>query len=172
MLIRYNKGFTLLETLVAVAILMVAIVGALSLVSRGLSAAFVAKDQVTAFYLTVEAVEYIKNLRDSNILDNEDWLDEDIEECMEGDGCTIDMSRVPPKVKECDETCAPLKYDPIDNFYNYKNGNDTTFVRTVKVTETVADVEAVIDVVVTWKTGGLDRSFTIRENMFNWARNF
>lgn len=172
MLIRYNKGFTLLETLVAVAILMVAIVGALSLVSRGLSAAFVAKDQITAFYLTVEAVEYIKNLRDSNILDNEDWLDEDIEECMEASGCTIDMSRVPPKVKECNGTCAPLKYDPIDNFYNYKNGNDTTFVRTVKVTETVADVEAVIDVVVTWKTGGLDRSFSIRENMFNWARNF
>ena len=73
MLIKYNKGFTLLETLVAVAILMVAIVGALSLVSRGLSAAFVAKDQVTAFYLTVEAVEDIKNWRESNMCNKREW---------------------------------------------------------------------------------------------------
>ena len=168
-----GRGFTLLETLIAVTILMVAIVGTLSLVSQGLRAAFVAKDQVTAFYLTFEAAEYVKNMRDSNSLAGDLWLSGDMAACTGANGCTIDMSTKPPTVSSCPVTgCALLKYDSTDSFYNYASGEDTTFVRTVKVAETVAGVEAVIDVEVLWKTGNFDRSFSIRENMFNWQRNF
>lgn len=56
-----NKGFTLVETLVAVAMLMIAIAGPLTIVSKGLTAATYAKNQVIASFLAQDLIEYIKS---------------------------------------------------------------------------------------------------------------
>src|SRR4051812_46204680 len=64
----HKKGFTLVETLVAVSILSLSIGAAFAAVQSGLQASSGAKDQVTAFYLAQEGMEYIKNVRDNNAL--------------------------------------------------------------------------------------------------------
>ena len=51
-----KKGFTLIETLVAVSLLTVAIVAPMTLTARSLSAAYYARDQITAFHLAQEAI--------------------------------------------------------------------------------------------------------------------
>src|SRR3989344_3852661 len=63
-----NRGFTLIETLIAVLLLSVAITGPLTIASKGLTATLVAKDQFIAFYLAQDAVEYVRYVRDSNCL--------------------------------------------------------------------------------------------------------
>lgn len=61
-----NKyGFSLIETLIAVSILMIAIAGPLSLVQAGLFSSIHQRNQVTATFLAQEAMEFIKNLRDT-----------------------------------------------------------------------------------------------------------
>ena len=45
------RGFTLIETLVAISLLMVAIVAPMSLTARSLATAYYARDQITAFHL-------------------------------------------------------------------------------------------------------------------------
>jgi prepilin-type N-terminal cleavage/methylation domain-containing protein len=60
--IRTSSGFTLIETLVAIFILVLATTGPLSFAQSGLRASFVARDQVVAFYLAQDAIETIKNL--------------------------------------------------------------------------------------------------------------
>lgn len=73
-----NKGFTILETLVAITIILIAITGPLDIIAHSLKASYYSRDEVTAFYLAQEAIEYARNLRDNNALDPntkvDDWL--------------------------------------------------------------------------------------------------
>lgn len=64
----HKNAFTLVETLVAISIITVAIVGPLLTASRTLVAAYTARDQLTASYLASEAAEYVRYMRDSNYL--------------------------------------------------------------------------------------------------------
>jgi len=60
------RGFSLIETLIAITILMLAITGPLALVQAGLFSANHERNQITAIYLAQEALEYIRSLRDAN----------------------------------------------------------------------------------------------------------
>ena len=70
----FTKGFTLIETFVAIVILTTAIVGPLQIAMRGLQASLISTDQVTANYLAQDAVEYVRWVRDSNLLQGSNWL--------------------------------------------------------------------------------------------------
>ena len=56
-----HKGFTIIETLVAVTLLMISIAGPLLIAGKGLTSALYAKDQMTASYLAQETMEIVKN---------------------------------------------------------------------------------------------------------------
>lgn len=70
--IRYSlsssRGFTLIETMVAIALLMVALIPPMSLAAQSLTTAYFARDQITAFYLAQEGVEIVRSVRDANII--------------------------------------------------------------------------------------------------------
>jgi type II secretory pathway pseudopilin PulG len=78
---RGSLAFTLIETLVAISILTIAITGPLAIIAQALRSSYFARDQITAYYLAQEAIEYIRNQRDMNGLKgvdapaSEEWLD-------------------------------------------------------------------------------------------------
>ena len=51
-----NTGFGMIETIVAIGILTVAVSAAISLASRGIISSIIAREEITAFYLGIEAV--------------------------------------------------------------------------------------------------------------------
>ncbi len=59
-----SKAFTLIETLMAVAVLMIAIAGPLVVANNGLVAALYAKDQSIATSLAQEGMEMVRNVKD------------------------------------------------------------------------------------------------------------
>jgi prepilin-type N-terminal cleavage/methylation domain-containing protein len=63
--IQHKRGFTIMETLVAILILLAVITGPLAFIQSGLRASFVARDQIVAFYLAQDAMEAIKNILDN-----------------------------------------------------------------------------------------------------------
>lgn len=65
---RYSRGFTLVETMIAVTILTFAVAGPLFTASRALVAAEIARDQLTASYLAQEGIEYVRAMRDTEYL--------------------------------------------------------------------------------------------------------
>ncbi len=95
---KNNKGFSLLETIVAVSILMITIVGPLSLASKGIVYSNYVKDEITGFYLAQEAMESIRNIRDTNIRNNRPWL-KDIADTSTNDcinlACRLDIWNFP-----------------------------------------------------------------------------
>lgn len=134
---KLNKGFTLLEALVAVSILMVAVVAPITISQKGLSSAIYTKNYMLASYLAQDAMEYIKNQRDNiSIKNNSDWRSLDFfNNCLAydiiGDAyCHIDtinndIENGPGVV---------LKMDSVNGFYGYKDSwNDTDFSRKISI---------------------------------------
>lgn len=71
------SGFTLVEALVAISILMIAIASPMTLAQKGLSTATLSKDQMIASFLAQDAIEAVKNIRDQIAISQTsgDWLD-------------------------------------------------------------------------------------------------
>jgi prepilin-type N-terminal cleavage/methylation domain-containing protein len=63
-----SRGFTILETLVAIAILLISIAGPLTIAEKSLVTAANSENQMIASYLAEDLMEYIENVRDNNLL--------------------------------------------------------------------------------------------------------
>ncbi|MEK7179019.1 MAG: hypothetical protein AAB727_02060 [Patescibacteria group bacterium] len=157
------SGFTLLESLVAITVVLLAVVGPLTIVSKNLSFARFARDQITAFYLAQEAVEFVRNTRDNNILSSQSWLN-GLSACVSGI-CMIDVPA--DAVTSCGGSCDPLKISAA-GLYGYTTGNRTIFTREVAISEISGNREATLDVTIRWEQGLLTRDFSIREHILNW----
>jgi type II secretory pathway pseudopilin PulG len=147
--VKFDGGFTLLEALVAISILMVAVVAPITIAQKGLSSAVYTKNQMIASYLAQDAIEYVKNKRDENILNKYEWL-EDLGNCLNNLSCQIDTitGSILPYLDN-----QPLHKDPINNFYGYETGGTkTNFIRKINITKKeINDFnEALINVVVRW----------------------
>lgn len=61
-----NGAFTLVETLVAISIFTVSILGLMLVLASGISNINYAKNKITASYLAQEGIEYVRNMRDTD----------------------------------------------------------------------------------------------------------
>lgn len=162
-----KEGFSMVEALVAITILITSIVGPMTIAQQGLITANVAKNQVTAFFLGQEAVEHVRYIRDSNVLSLSNWLT-DLTGCINAT-CRVDT--INNDIDVCSGgtgQCADLKRHPTDGFYGYNGSWDITpFNREFTITR-LAPNEIALDVIVSWRRGSLMKSITVHENIFNW----
>lgn len=173
-ILKSNFGFTLIETLVAISILTAAIAGPLVMSIKNIGTANTSQDQLIAFYLGQEVIEYVRNIRDTNLIGkNLDWLD-GLGACVSNGGsvsCKIEVASYFDNVAACQSVCPPLKFS--DGIYGYLSGGDSSFTRTVQIINPVdgnAD-EAQVDVTMTWKSKyGKVKSKTMKlqDHIFNW----
>ena len=63
-----SRGFTLVETLVAISIFSMSIIALMSILGGGISNTNYAKMKISASYLAQEGIEYVKNMRDTSAL--------------------------------------------------------------------------------------------------------
>jgi type II secretory pathway pseudopilin PulG len=162
-----QKGFTLIETFVAISVLLTAIAGPLTIASKGLSSAMIARDQMTSFYLAQDAIEYIRHKKDTNTLGGNPWLT-GLDACKDA-LCLVDSKE--DSITACGGSCSPIRYDEESGFFTYSLlGEETNFTRTVTIrTLENNDYESSLEVTVAWNTvGGLTRTFTVREHIFDW----
>ena len=169
--LQHNNGFTLVETLVAITILLVAVTGAYSAAQTGLSGAVYSRDQVTAFYLAQEGIEQIRNMRDENGISGRNWLtgiaQNNSDPCYFGSSCTVDT--VTNTLSSCGASACPVvRTDTVNGFYGYNSTwTATPFTRAITLTQITTD-EVQVAVTVTWSKGLSSRTFRVRENIMNW----
>lgn len=170
----YRRGFSLVETLVAITMLAFALVGPLTVVSSSLVSSRYARDQVTAFSLAQEAVEYVRNVRDTNHMQiqkgnlaRSSWLS-GLSQCLDANNCAIDVfANTIYSATFCGLGSCPIRFS--NGVYGYSSSwPDSIFTRTINI-KTISGVEAAVYVTVSWKTGNLPlRSFTVKETLLNW----
>jgi len=167
-----QRGFTLVELLVSIAILLLAISGTLFVTSRGILIAQIARDQVAAFYLAQEAIEYVRGLRDSNALAGTPWLSgfngAGGPNCI-ANSCIVDARN--ESITQCGgahATCSSLLVAAGSGIYNHVSGSASVFKRSLRVTEVVADREAVVETTVSWTDRSNSYSYTTQTRLMNW----
>lgn len=170
---KNNKGFTMVETLVAVAILMISIVGPLTIAEKGLTAAIYARDQVIASFLAQDAMEYIKNMRDNNINTNASWL-AGITSNGQCDStsniCTIDTTPSALPVISQQSSCLNSSctlYNDGQGYNTVAGGRPTQFNRYFYITNNIIDTQATIIVKVEWANGTVQNAVTLENQIFN-----
>jgi len=173
------RGFSLIEALVSVLILTAAITGPLSIAAQGFQGALVARDQITAFFLAQDAVEFVQFVRATNRLNNYGWLSGGasgvvLTACVSAGGsATCYFDSMQTAVSACSGACPAFLYDSSTRVYNYDTGVQTPqkFTRTVKIETPVGGSfgEAALTVTVSWQDQGLlTRSVTVREHITDW----
>ncbi|RJQ37538.1 prepilin-type N-terminal cleavage/methylation domain-containing protein [Candidatus Parcubacteria bacterium] len=144
---RTIKGFTLLETLVALAIVVGGVLGPFALANRSLAVAKFSRNELIAANLAAEGIELIHGYRTSNLLSGQippmwdQGLGQDgssreyqvdvictSSTCRPGSGRTPNFQRCGPV------NCAnPLLWDAATGLYSYAGGVPTPFVRVVTI---------------------------------------
>lgn len=175
----YSRGFTFVESLVAISILLLAVVGPLFLASQGLRAARIARDQINANYLAQEVIEYIRYRRDTNALTaQDDWL-AGLSDCIAPNSCRIDVTADLPTdtIALCSGdggACPVINFNDTTGEYGYGDGQawvETKFVRTISIDTSAAPTrEAAVTVTITWKDGMINRTYPVTENLMNWEQ--
>jgi len=181
---KNKKGFTILESIVAIFILSLSISGAFSAVQQSLSQSIIAKDEVKASYLAQEAIEIIKNKRDSNqldrIIDNStnSWLfgisESPADSCFFGKTCRVDATSF--NFVDCGggwDSCPNINQDSATFLYSYGAFPVTNFKREIQIERVQDDtfgnpIEVAVIVRVSWTKGLVTREFKVKTYLFNW----
>jgi len=176
---KNTRGFTLLEALIGISIVVVAITATFGATQNGLQSAVESRDQITAFYLAQEGVEYIRNVRDTNRIHNDDWLKGIAElpsdPCFFGKTCIVDavLPATNPPVT-CSSglalSCPNIRQDLVAGstfgFYgNSASWTTTNFNREIRIDQNVSGREVVVVVTMKWGNGS---TFVARELLLNW----
>jgi hypothetical protein len=131
-----------------------------------------------AYYLAQDAMEYVRNVRDDNLVKQitDNWLSVAtgaLASCNDTD-CTIDTRPTFGVAEVCGGTCLMNKNTTGTDFlgYVYGSGVPTIFSRKIRIEKPngdrleSGDSEARVTVVVSWPTFTGQKSITLVENLF------
>lgn len=150
---KKNGGFTLIETVVALAVIVAAVVGPVTLITRGLFALSFPRNKIIAANLAQEGLEAIQLIRENNIACNDNlnesgtWAwNHDPSGGFLGGTYGVDIQSFRALVgapaacasiqfPRLSVSCAsPLLFDASAGTYSYQSGDPTPFSRCVTVT--------------------------------------
>lgn len=176
-----QKGFTLVETLIAIFILALTIGALLTLTAGGFFSIRYAKNDIVASNLLQESLEYIRNSRDTAAQQGQSWGEwgQQFENCFEPAGCIINTypQSNTDVVSMCGgvgfggqaNDCDPMVYLVDQHMYvqpplatifgNSGTSIPTSFVRNI-LFEQMANAQIKVTARIDWKNGINDKHVT------------
>lgn len=156
-----KKGFTLLEMMIAIVVITVGVIAIMSLIHRAILGSQLAASRVQSAYLAQEGLEIVRNIRDSN------WLEQ-----RENPEAVWDQNLQPGdwEVSFGDLALTPFQSRNLKingGFYNYSSGQDTKFKRKITIAGPSSHVLEV-SVEISWQERGNSYSASFYENLYDW----
>lgn len=170
---KLNGGFTLVETLVALSIFSVSILGLMSVLSQGISDTTYAKKKIIAAYLAQEGIEYVRNMRDNYVLYpvNGTWVNfkARLQPCNLGNECGFNnlvLSVDPNFIFKCSTGDCKL-YINNGSYNTNAGGIDSGFIRKIWMDQ-LADGLKIYSAVF-WTQSSKNQNVVFSESLFNWV---
>jgi type II secretory pathway pseudopilin PulG len=180
-----ERGYSLVETLVAVSILLLSIVGPMTIAAKGIQTGIYVGDQTTAMFLAQEQIESVAAIRNQYGLEYIgtpevwDWADTSgpLAGCFAPSGCNIKWVAAAPfyDIDQCgaaNGNCR-VKFDSDGGTRSRYTVDITTdpntmYTRVLRLTR-IGPNEVVASTTVSWNANlfGGQRSVTLRSSFFN-----
>jgi prepilin-type N-terminal cleavage/methylation domain-containing protein len=165
---KKSSGFTLVETLVALSIFTVSILGLMSVLASGISNTTYAKQKITASYLVQEGIEYIRNMRDKEVLFGGSFnsFKTALSSCRnENNACSFN-----PVFPHTVGLCSDCKLYLTNGSYTSTGTNYSGFTRRIW-RELVGSGQDEVKIFsrVEWTQGSGTPNITFSENLKNWT---
>lgn len=156
------RGSILLESLIAITVVTVALLGIFSLLSRSLGLTRVIADRYVAANLAAEGIELIKNIIDTNSIAGLQWN----RGLSNGNYEMTYRSDLEPAVGR------RLFFNAGAGVYDYSpDGVPTTFERKIKL-QSISSDEIRVNSIVNWVTrGGGTFDINLEDHFFNWRKS-
>ncbi|MEK7645100.1 MAG: hypothetical protein AAB391_02165 [Patescibacteria group bacterium] len=191
---QIKNGFTLLETLVAVSLLMLSIVGPLTIAQKSVKTSTYTKNRTTAYYLAQDAMEFLRNVRDTNSLQGGTWntLGNVYALCIVGK-CDVDTQYSPSEaisntvtravtILPCSVNCDPLTFLsspllPFSGYFGHAPISDGIIESQFRREITISPLnvspdsrELLIRVDVIWYEGilGGEKKISLYDEVYDW----
>lgn len=166
-----TQGFTIVEALVAISILVISVTALLGVVSQNIFNSSYVKNKAVAISLAQEGIELVRNIQDSALLAEEYQSFEVFagtlfQPCVFNEGmCTIDPLSL--EIDSCPNgECPPLRISET-GYFNYTFGEESNFTRSVEIIQTSGD-SGRVTVRVAWEQGNAVREVVYEMELFLW----
>ena len=162
-----GAGFSLVEVIVSLFIIVTVLIGAMTLISSITSTGGMSASKLIAANLAQEGIEVVRNIRDLNFGANgwDDWY-----ASISGVNNYLAQYNDPDFRAWQD---IPLKYNSTTGLYGYDAGVDTPFAYKRKIILTknpsgVNDNEIKVEAVVSWTEHNRPQTLTVEDRLWNW----
>jgi type II secretory pathway pseudopilin PulG len=158
-----KNSFTLLEAIFAISILIFTLTGSFALISRLLGFSPQIQSKLIASYLAQEGIEIVRNIRDTNWIQNQSWLTN----LSTTTSAKLDYlsNSFPDSIN-----CVIGDNDPLNfngNYYTCRAGTPTKFKRKITLTQISPDeIEVLVEV--SWQEKGTIQKVRVKEHLYNW----
>ena len=156
------KGFTIIEVLIAVAVITIGVLGILGVIYQTTSYIALSSSRLVAIYLAQEGMEIVRNIRDTNWLNNRSW-----DQGLNTGVWEADYN---------DSALTPFQEDrnlrTNGGFYNYDSGQGTKFKRKITTGLTSCGVVTCLSVKseVSWQHFGRSQKAETEGYLYNWLQ--
>jgi len=158
--LKNKKGFTLLEIIIAMGIIISVLTSSLVLVTLSINSTKTTRSKIIAINLSQEGLEIVRNIRDNN------WLNYRRTALNWRDGLAPGDYRVQYNSSALlTFSVTPLRID--NGFYQYDNGNSTLFYRKITI-EHIGNNQIRVISEVTWSERGRSNVISAETRLYNW----
>ena len=156
-----KKGFTLMEVIVSLGVIIAALVGVMALVTFSVSSIRVNKSRIIASNLAQEGLEIVRNIRDNN------WLNYKRSVSNWRDGLASGNYLVQFDTENLLVfSSTPLKINPAGR-YQYNSGSDTLFYSKISI-EHIGDNQIKVISQIDWQEDGKSHVVKTETRFYNW----
>ena len=162
-----KKSFSLIETIVAISILTIGILGISFLISSQIASIHFSENKLIAAYLAQEGIEIVRNIRDTNWLKGESW------------DSNLDTSGTPrfnfdwrsQKIPD-DDNCSGKNYLKFNSFlYECSLDSPNKLQRKIQISHPGGNNDIMeIKIIVSWREKGKTHKYSLTGRLYNWRK--
>ena len=163
-----NKGFTLLEIIIAIFFVTVGMGGVFTVVQKSFSMMSLSASRLVAANLAQEGSEVVRNIRDTHWREAQNW-----DAGLGAGDYQVQYNDAETDIVFCAAPCSYdvmgfLKIDAGNGFYNYDTGDDTKFKRRVTIDKITPDSMKITSEIIWKERGGKEYTYTAYNLLYDW----